>query len=243
MPDIQEGPPEPQEPQPEPVAEAESSLPADEEQKQPAAAEEQSAAEHESVPAPPPADAEVPSGSHTTEERHVIADQPTEMFDVEQEFAASKPAPPDDELLAEEIGEARLGPAEEIPGADDERDEELEDEDDFFSEQRLSDELDQALEAPREPEPEPEPEPLRPEPDSFKPEPVSEEFEAVSEEHTQVRPIVEDEPVSEEQPLAEGGRDKDEDVLDDTPEFLEGHPEDEQLWFEQKPPKDFDFDD
>ena len=34
-----------------------------------------------------------------------------------------------------------------------------------------------------------------------------------------------------------------EDVLEDTPEFLEDAPEDDDLWFEQKPPKDFDFDD
>ena len=34
-----------------------------------------------------------------------------------------------------------------------------------------------------------------------------------------------------------------EDVLEDTPEFLEDTPEDDELWFEQKPPKDFDFDD
>jgi hypothetical protein len=35
----------------------------------------------------------------------------------------------------------------------------------------------------------------------------------------------------------------DEDVLEETPDFLEEAPEDDQLWFEQKPPKDFDFDD
>ena len=34
-----------------------------------------------------------------------------------------------------------------------------------------------------------------------------------------------------------------EDVLEDTPEFLEESPEDDELWFEQRPPKDFDFDD
>lgn len=34
-----------------------------------------------------------------------------------------------------------------------------------------------------------------------------------------------------------------EDVLEDTPDFLEDAPEDDNLWFEQQPPKDFDFDD
>ena len=33
-----------------------------------------------------------------------------------------------------------------------------------------------------------------------------------------------------------------EDVLEDTPRFLEDAPEDDDLWFEQKPPKDFDLD-
>ncbi len=32
-----------------------------------------------------------------------------------------------------------------------------------------------------------------------------------------------------------------EDVLQETPEFLEETPEHDRLWFEQKPPKDFDF--
>ena len=34
----------------------------------------------------------------------------------------------------------------------------------------------------------------------------------------------------------------DEDVLEETPEFLEETPEQDRLWFEQRPPKDFDFD-
>lgn len=34
-----------------------------------------------------------------------------------------------------------------------------------------------------------------------------------------------------------------EDVLESTPEFLEETPEHDRLWFEQKPPKDFDFND
>jgi hypothetical protein len=33
-----------------------------------------------------------------------------------------------------------------------------------------------------------------------------------------------------------------EDVLEETPEFLEETPEHDRLWFEQKPPKDFDLD-
>jgi hypothetical protein len=34
-----------------------------------------------------------------------------------------------------------------------------------------------------------------------------------------------------------------EDVLEETPDFLQDTPEQERLWFEQRPPRDFDFDD
>jgi hypothetical protein len=50
-------------------------------------------------------------------------------------------------------------------------------------------------------------------------------------------------PVDEEEeeappPAVPGG----EDVLEETPEFLQETPEHDRLWFEQKPPRDFDFD-
>ncbi|MFZ0041948.1 MAG: hypothetical protein WAK93_11620 [Solirubrobacteraceae bacterium] len=35
---------------------------------------------------------------------------------------------------------------------------------------------------------------------------------------------------------------EDDDVLEETPEFLQDTPEHDRLWFEQRPPKDFDFD-
>jgi hypothetical protein len=44
---------------------------------------------------------------------------------------------------------------------------------------------------------------------------------------------------------AEGEHDRgagDEDVLEETPEFLQDTPDHDRLWFEQRPPKDFDFD-
>jgi hypothetical protein len=41
---------------------------------------------------------------------------------------------------------------------------------------------------------------------------------------------------------ASGGEEADsEDVLEETPEFLHDAPEHDRLWFEQKPPRDFDF--
>jgi hypothetical protein len=41
---------------------------------------------------------------------------------------------------------------------------------------------------------------------------------------------------------AEPKSEKDEDVLEETPEFLQDTPDHDRLWFEQRPPRDFDFD-
>jgi hypothetical protein len=43
------------------------------------------------------------------------------------------------------------------------------------------------------------------------------------------------------EPAGDGGR-KDDDVLEETPEFLQDTPDHDRLWFEQRPPRDFDFD-
>jgi hypothetical protein len=50
------------------------------------------------------------------------------------------------------------------------------------------------------------------------------------------------EPDPDEPPTAEQPAPADEDVLEDTPEFLQDTPEHDRLWFEQRPPRDFDFD-
>ena len=42
----------------------------------------------------------------------------------------------------------------------------------------------------------------------------------------------------DDEPSADG----EEDVLEETPDFLQDTPEHDRLWFEQKPPRDFDFD-
>jgi hypothetical protein len=43
-------------------------------------------------------------------------------------------------------------------------------------------------------------------------------------------------------PREDGEEEPSEDVLQDTPDFLQETPEHDRLWFEQKPPKDFDWD-
>jgi hypothetical protein len=65
-------------------------------------------------------------------------------------------------------------------------------------------------------------------------------------------PLTEEESLEWEVPSASGEhaaedqnveeQDSAEDVLEETPDFLRDTPEQERLWFEQRPPRDFDFD-
>lgn len=207
------------------------------------AEEEQPAAEHEAIA----------DSGHSTEERHAIAEQPTELFDVEGQFeeaAAESDAPSDDELMDAELAEPRLAPVDPLAGIEasipDEApappaEEESADEfDEFFSEQRLSDELNQALEAPLPDEPGAPP--TEEAPAVF----VDLNEEELDEDVADAAHLEEEDEPEEEEDAdapAESASSHHEDVLEDTPDFLEDAPEDDNLWFEQKPPKDFDFDD
>jgi hypothetical protein len=78
-----------------------------------------------------------------------------------------------------------------------------------------------------EPRPEPEPEPpARPEPEAWLEDEPDEVPAAEALEHRG----------------AEAEAEESEDVLEETPDFLQETPEHDRLWFEQKPPRDFDFD-
>jgi hypothetical protein len=57
------------------------------------------------------------------------------------------------------------------------------------------------------------------------------------------QPATGEEPSTGEEELVEGevSDEEGEDVLEETPEFLRDQPEDDELWFEQGEPKDFDF--
>ena len=123
---------------------------------------------------------------------------------------------------------------------------------------------------PAEAVPEQEPEPVaqepEPEPFAFDDEPEPAEPPAPSIEARRVDPDLVDQPTVEHpaarpEPAEDAedfvfGRDasqgdaseaeresSEEDVLEATPEFLEETPEHDRLWFEQRPPRDFDFDD
>ena len=81
-----------------------------------------------------------------------------------------------------------------------------------------------------EPEPEPPVEPIA------EPEPVADVEPEPELETRDSKPETESEPEPEEH-----AQQSDEDVLEETPEFLQDAPEHDRLWFEQKPPRDFDF--
>ena len=51
-----------------------------------------------------------------------------------------------------------------------------------------------------------------------------------------------DEQAEDDLPSGGSGDEPVEDVLEETPDFLRDTPEQERLWFEQRPPRDFDFD-
>jgi hypothetical protein len=238
----------------------------------------------EPPPAPEPAEAEAPSDDapaeeehpameheaitdlhddsepgHSTEERHAIAEQPTEMFDVEGELAAASEAdsPSDEQLLDAELNEPRLAPVDpiegieasaaadaEAPPSDEEIEEHADEFDEFFSEQRLSDELNQALEAPIEDEPAfPATEEAEAPHRNFAEEDVADDDDFGDEDEPEggAAPAPDDEE-DDGHPAANHGPGH-QDALEDTPDFLADEPEDENLWFEQKPPKDIDFGD
>jgi hypothetical protein len=74
------------------------------------------------------------------------------------------------------------------------------------------------------------------------PEPVHEQdFANVGQETAELdmRTVLHGEQSAEEDPQL---REEVEDVLEETPDFLRDTPEQERLWFEQQPPRDFDFD-
>jgi hypothetical protein len=105
-------------------------------------------------------------------------------------------------------------------------------------------EIDEPPEMPGEPEPEPgESQAAEPEPA-----PGTEEdpwlVEDLADPEPEPAPAPEPEPPPERPAARAAGEvaPEGEDVLEETPEFLQETPEHERLWFEQKPPRDFDWD-
>jgi hypothetical protein len=244
--DLQEPPPpESAEQREEPQVESAASV--EPEAEAPAApAEDPAQAAPPAEEGPPAMEHEIVAESPERSERQALAAQPTEFFDIEAEMAAEDapateaPSPSDEEIAAAEQSEPKLAPVEpptEIHASRAEApaepiEEEDEEDEEFWSDQRLSEELDQALESPLTEE---------------------DELPPFTDEHEEVERTADPAAVYEdadaedeesEQPHTDYDPDTGhEDVLEDTPDFLEDAPEDDELWFEQKPPKDFDFDD
>lgn len=184
-------------------------------------------------PAPEPSAEEGDAGDMLEAERAQLASHPTEHYDV-------------DAAIAEE------------------------DEIDILSESSLSDELDRALDSGEvaatggetveydvssEPDSaeididEPDSGELEAEADSAEHEAVEEDAEENSAELLYEDAATESQPSGDEPDTGEEGAEgsgeffDQDDVLEATPDFLEETPEHDQLWFEQKEPKDFDFGD
>jgi hypothetical protein len=255
-------------------AEMAAEVPAPTEQESPSDQELVDAVQGEPQAAPPAPEEPVLASDEAPEDPAAAVGPPTEIH----EQPPLEIRGPDAELAGQP-------PAEAVPEAESA-------EYDFFNEQRLSDELDQALEAPITEErdlpsygdapasqgaifdfessgsyeEDPSEEALRradavaeqPAEESPRPapEPPSEEFEPPSEEApsdfveqpseeleqppSEEAPRPAAEPPSEEAPYFDPDTGH-EDVLEDRPQFLESE-DDDDLWFEQKPPKDFDLD-
>ncbi len=104
----------------------------------------------------------------------------------------------------------------------------------------LDDEEDQPGEAPAEPASDEHPaEPASEEHPTAGLETVEHPMEELVGDDAEAPATGEEEHLPEEH--GEEGEDDDEDVLEETPEFLRDQPEDDELWFEQGEPKDFDF--
>jgi hypothetical protein len=76
--------------------------------------------------------------------------------------------------------------------------------------------------------------------DEDEPEPPAAEAQSITEQPT-VQFDVSELHEHEDAGIAGPGADAPHDELEDTPEFLQETPEHDRLWFEQKPPRDFDF--
>ena len=81
------------------------------------------------------------------------------------------------------------------------------------------------------------------EPPPPEPEAVREPEEAVEPDPDTRNPTPDTQPPDTQPPDTPEAEHKgtDEDMLEETPEFLQDAPEHDRLWFEQKPPRDFDF--
>jgi hypothetical protein len=190
---------------------------------------------------------EEPTGAHVTSDVDTFEGEPVPGGPVE-EAEREGPVAEEHAIVEEPPAEAAEGAPEDagaVPGEEattlyDQDEEGIESAHDLGPEEG---------EAPSEEHPAAEPEgtsPLEPPIESL--DTVEHTFpDEIVEEHEEAPPP-DEHPVREEAPPepedeqgTEGSDEDDEDVLADTPDFLKDQPEDDELWFEQREPKDFDF--
>ena len=189
---------------------------------------------------PVTAEEEVPQPPHAVE---------PEPDPVAPEAIVAEPPPePEPELPAdEELPDAAVPLARELraivePGADPATGESAE----VRPEDELDLDLDLELDEPEPQASDPLPTPTREQPPVESFDTVEHHFEDAIEDTGDIEVVegeVADEPLTgEDEQAGEPNKDEDdEDVLEETPEFLRDQPEDDELWFEQGKPKDFDF--
>lgn len=85
-----------------------------------------------------------------------------------------------------------------------------------------------------------EPEPDLPPPSRPAPPPPAER--APTSDSIDERHYLEQETVEHDVEAEQAEHSEDDDMLEETPEFLQDTPDHDRLWFEQRPPRDFDFD-
>jgi nicotinate-nucleotide--dimethylbenzimidazole phosphoribosyltransferase len=165
----------------------------------------------------------------------------------------AEPAASEEPELAEEVGEAPLDPEEVSTFTTSER-EAIADQPTVFFEQQepaelelgdleldIDEEIEEVGGSLSEPLPE-EDEPLMVEEAFSEPAAETEIMEPPHEVEPEPAPPAEPEAAPESEPAADGEPGtSDDDVLEETPEFLRENPDDDELWFEQGEPKDFDF--
>ena len=184
--------------------------------------------ETEEVPAAPASETEEAPAAPASEEMDAVPEEPAEdaapdpadgstFTTAEREAIADQPTvffeqQPPGEI---ELGDLELDLDEEIEEVGGSVSEPLPDDEPLIVEEAFAEPMSEAevAEPPHEVEPEPEP---------------------ASEPESDLEP----EPGLEPEP---DGETVDEDVLEETPEFLRDNPDDDELWFEQGEPKDFDF--
>jgi len=149
-------------------------------------------------------------------------------------------------LEREALGPVRRGPKADVP--------EVAEEDDVAYDEELEPEWDEDFEEPSHSAPPPpaaeraeldespaRDKPLDPEPPRESEQPPAHRVAARPPATEPASPDLEDE-TAEYDVVAEHESGDGEDVLEETPEFLQDTPDHDRLWFEQRPPRDFDFD-